>query len=1023
VAIPAGSIDTQIEMYLRPVSTGVADWTTIPAPLRDSDVVVTDGNRDQNADPGVPNWCTFTLKNSSGDFTRKNPMGAYYGSIGKGVQTRISVLSVDDTFTRTVANTNWGAVGNTAGDTWTAGTSSGGSVLAGDWSVGSGVAKHSLPVAGAYRLSELAKTTRKHNVVEVTQIGFRVPTTNVTGTGALATEIWMRALDINNNVAASVAFQIDETLQIALFERIAGTARYFLNYATLPGLNLGTTGTDYNIKAQCEGSTVRAKVWQTGTPEPVGWSVTGYGATVREGYSGVADFAFAGNTNAYPLVFQRDRVVVRVPMIAGEITDLNPSGDGKSTQKIAEVRVSGLMDRLQSSSAPAESVMKRGRSRERRWLRIGLFDAVSGDQRTFTVTTATLGNIQIGDYFFLTAPTTGLRKEDTKFTIVGTSVAGANTSLLFTPDAREAVAATDIAEVFRGTTSAQRPIAYWPCEDGDNASQVSSGLPSGEPLSITGSLDFGAESGFTMFGSSNILKIKDAELRAFIPDYVDPGYFTINFLLSMPATDEAATGSDLVQFYATGTGYSYDLQYLANGGGSFQLQVYNSALTLLYSTGPIDFSLRGNKQMVTLVLQQVGGNVTYSLYTVRVPGVISGGVGPTNITGATTLGKITEMRVNPAGGYSDVGYGHMTIIPANNWGPNELYLEISAWANRNSLLRLGKIAFEDNIDITFRDDWDVVTTNIGPQKTNKLVELIKEPAESDMGLLHGCRGAVALEYITRGALTNQTAKATFRAVDTTVLDPKDDFTNVQNRVTVTRVDGTSFTAEQTTGAMSTQDAPNGIGLRDKAFTISLGSDTQVTDQAYARLGLGVFDQYRVPQVVVSSAGASQLTIEQMLSLSVGDRVDLTALTSLFIYDTLPQLVIGISFSLGDRFYPKVTLNCVPYEPYSCLALTGDRYSRIDAVDTATAGTLTTTATGALSISSTAVYAPSTDTADYPVDVMISGERITLSAMVDTATPGVSTATISARSVNGVVKTHAVGEPITLAEPNYWQTRR
>ena len=1023
MAIPAGSIDTYVEMYLRTASTGVTDWTVLPAPIRASDVLITDGNRDLNSDPGVPNTAAFTLKNTTGDFNRRNPTGAYYGSIGLGVPTRIGVSSVDDTFTRTVATTNWGSVGNVPGDTWTAGTSSGGVVAAADWSVGGGVAKHSLPVAGAYRLSELSKTTRLYTTCEVLVTDVKVPTNNVTGTGALATEVWMRTVDISNNVAVSVAFQIDETLQVALFERISGSARYFLNYTTLPGLNLATTGVDYNIRAQVENATVRAKVWAVGTTEPVDWTVSGYGATVREGYVAIADFSFAGNTNAYPLVFQRDRVTVRIPMFTGEITDLNPTGDGKTAAKFAEVRCAGLMDRLQNSSAPAESVMRRSRSRSRRWLHIGTINAGSGDTRTLTLPTANLGNVQIGDFFYLGDPSTGLRKEDTQFTITGTSVVGANTSLLFTPDAREAIASGNSADAFRGVSAAQQPIAYWPCEDGDNATQVSSGLPGGTPLSITGSPDFGAETGFTIYGSSNILKINDAELRAFIPDYTDPGYFTINFLLTMPSADEAATGTDLIQFYCTGTGYSYDLRYTANGNGSFQLLVFNSTLTLLFDSGQIDFSLRGSKQMVSLVLQQVGGSVTYSLYTIRMPGSIVAGTGPNVVTGVSTLGKITEMRVNPAGGYDDVGYGHMTVVPANNWGPTEVEPELAAWISTNTLRRYARLAFEENgLPITFRDDWDVVTTNIGAQKTARIAELLKEPAATDLGILHGCRGAMALEYISRGALTNQSPRATFLAADCKNLELLADYTGVQNRVSLSRIDGTTVVVEKTSGVLSTQDPPNGIGLRDRGFSISLGSDTAATNHAYARLGLGTVDQYRVPRVMVTSAGTSALSVERLLSLSVGDRIDVSGLSSMDVYDTLPQLVIGTSISLGDRFYPRVTLNCTPYEPFFCFALTADRYARPDAVDTTTGSTLTTTATGSLTVTSTPVYSLSADTGDYPVDVMISGERITLSAVVDTTTPGVQTATISARSVNGVVKAHAVGESITLAEPNYWQFR-
>lgn len=1013
------SIDTYVEMFLKPVSTGIYDWTTVPAPQHKNDVVVSDGNRTLNADPGVPNRLLFTVKDSAGNFNRKNPMGAYYGSIGLGVQTRCGVWRVDDQFGRTETNT-WGAVGNVDGDVWTNGSSTGGVVAATDWTVSAGAARHSIPAAGAYRWSELSKATKLFDHCEA-RLRVKVPTANVTGTGALSTEVWMRTVDVSNNVVVSVAWQTDETVQIALADKVAGASRYLLNYTTITGLNLATTGVDYDIRCQVEGSTVRAKVWAVGSPEPIGWQVYGYGATMRKGYCGVATFCFTGNTNAKPLEFQYDMAQFRIPMFAGETTDLTPSGDGKSTAKMVAIECAGMMDRLQSNSAPAESVMRRSRSRSTRWLKIAVFLTATGTVRTMTMPTANIGTTTVGDFFYLSTPSTGLRKEDTLFTVTASSVAGANTTLTFTPDARDAVAGSDLAESFRGLSAADQPIAYWPGEDGSNATQVASGLVGGTPLSITGTVDFASESGF--LASKPILKINNAELRAIIPEYTtSAAAISFNFLLTMPTVDEAATGSDLIQFYTSGTGFSYDLRYTGAGGGSFQLTVANSALTVLFDSGQIDFTLRGNKQMVCLVLEQVGATVTYRLFTIRLPGSITGGTGPNVVTGVTTLGQLTDFRVNPAGGYVDVGYGHMTIVPGI-WSSNEVEPEFIAWTGANAIRRYSRLAWEEDIPITFREDWDVVASNVGPQKVNRVVDLLKEPAYTDGGFLHGMRGAYALEYITRGALTNQTAKAVFSAQDCKDLELLADFVNIQNRVSVTRIDGTTAIAEKTTGPLSTQDAPNGIGLRDEAYQLSLGADSAAQNHAYWRLGVGTIDEYRVPLVVVTSAGLSSITLETLLSLGIGDRIDITGLSSMGVYDTLPQLVVGVRVYLGNRFYPKVELTCVPYSVFRTLAITADQYARVDAVDTSTGSTLTTTATGSLTLTSGSnFYLWTTDATDFPLDVMILGERITLSAIADTASPGVQTATISARSVNGVVKTHSVGEEVVIAEPNYWQFR-
>ena len=58
----------------------------------------------------------------------------------------------------------------------------------------------------------------------------------------------------------------------------------------------------------------------------------------------------------------------------------------------------------------------------------------------------------------------------------------------------------------------------------------------------------------------------------------------------------------------------------------------------------------------------------------------------------------------------------------------------------------------------------------------------------------------------------------------------------------------------------------------------------------------------------------------------------------------------------------------------------------------------------------------TDVTQFPFDVIMSGERITAAAVTGTASP--QTFTIK-RSINGVVKAHAAGEPVALFTPCYF----
>lgn len=1001
-------------MYLKPVATGAYDWVSISDSVR-RECVITRGLSDLNADP-VPGRMRFAVNDVSGDFNRRNPVGLYFGSIGLGTPTRASLVRVEDVFSRT-ETTSWGAVGNEAGDTWTNGTSSGGTVTNTDWAVTSGTARHSLPVDNAVRVSELSAVDRLFVDSEV-RAQITCPVNNVTGTGAISSEVRFRCLDQDNYVAAVLQFNTDETTRLGVYEQIAGVDRTLAAYTAISGLSTLSV-TVYKFAAQVEGSAVRLKVWDATEEEPQDWQVTTQGATIRAGYTSIASLVATGNLNTKPLVVQYDNLVARIPLFTGEVTELTPAGDGMTEPKTTAIEIADVLERVQSGSTPTKSVMRRGRAAKNRWFYIATLTATSGSVNTFTLPTASVSGVQTGDFFSLST-STGPRKEDAVFTITGSSTAGANTTFTFTPDARDSVAAGNLIVAYRTSSPASLPVAYWPCEDGDQATQISSGLPFGSPMAISGATpDFGAETGFPC--SAPILKINDAELVATIPEYVDTNQsFTITFLLAMPDSDEAATGSDLVQFYSTGTGYSWDLRYTANGNGSLQLLVFNSAFTQLFDSGQIDFSLRGDRCQITLYVEQVGGTVTYSLYKTGLTGTI-GGTGPNTVTGVSVLGKCTQIRINPAGGYNDVVFGHLAVIP-DVWDANMTYYDVRAWSGQSALLRFLRLCEEESIPSSYQVDWDVVTATLGPQKIDRMVNLLKQPVQTDGGFLYGPKGAIGLELRSRGSLTNQSALATFSATDGEILPPFDpviDYAETYNYVEVTRIDGTTAIAENTDGPLSTELPPNGIGQRDESYTLSIGSDDLVQDHADWRLGLGTVDEYRVPRFTVTPAGADSLGVELLMSLNIGSRVDIVDLTDKHIYDDLPQVVLGYNLNISDKFYPVLEMNVAPYELFRTLALTTDDHSRVDGYDSFVDDPMTTTDTSMAVTSSSDNYPWTTLASDLPFYVEVTGEVMEVTAVNPSGSPQVFTVV---RSVNGVVKSHGLGEDVVLADPNYWQFR-
>jgi hypothetical protein len=111
---------------------------------------------------------------------------------------------------------------------------------------------------------------------------------------------------------------------------------------------------------------------------------------------------------------------------------------------------------------------------------------------------------------------------------------------------------------------------------------------------------------------------------------------------------------------------------------------------------------------------------------------------------------------------------------------------------------------------------------------------------------------------------------------------------------------------------------------------------------------------------------------------------------------------------------------VPAGPFSSIPVLGsDTFlPRLDTAAGTTGATMTTTATSVTFVTPAgqAIWVNSTGyPAEFPFDVLIAGERMTVTAISGTSSPQTATVT---RSVNGIVKTHASGEAVRLAVPYY-----
>lgn len=327
--------------------------------------------------------------------------------------------------------------------------------------------------------------------------------------------------------------------------------------------------------------------------------------------------------------------------------------------------------------------------------------------------------------------------------------------------------------------------------------------------------------------------------------------------------------------------------------------------------------------------------------------------------------------------------------------------------------RFARLTFELGIT-RYQDGDDADTQTMGPQKADTFLNLMKEVVETDDCLIYDEPFDIALTLRTRGDMYDQTPALVLTFPDDFVERPQrlldDAFTH--NQVTVKNRSGGEVTRTLTTGPMSTQAPPDGVGEYKHTVDVNVEDDgNQLANLADWHLAKGTLDRPRYSEVTVDLLANPSL-VTDVVAMELGDVIQIDDLEP----DPVYLMVTGFVEKIG-AVTRTVTFAVAPYEPYQ----TGE-YDRADTRYDARTSTVSTTET----TTSTAWQVECTDPEDVwsttgtPYDWMVAGERVTVTAM-NAATgsgPYVQTCTVT-RSVNGVVKAQAVGNTVHIADPKRW----
>lgn len=561
-----------------------------------------------------------------------------------------------------------------------------------------------------------------------------------------------------------------------------------------------------------------------------------------------------------------------------------------------------------------------------------------------------------------------------------------------------------LASALRRRLPTADPIAYWPLEDGQDATQAASPITGCPPLRVA---DFSFAQDDSCPGSSSLPSVGDAAtMQARVPAVLPLTGWTISMVYQLDSAP--ASTSPWLAFTATGTAaHGIVLNFTSP---NVVIDFYDASGVLITSTSFSNAGLIGANRWIRVdfTADFVGPNTDFTATFVATDGSTQA-LSTTSLAGTT--GIVEDIATAFGTQLSGMNIGHLAVFDTPNvdiWNGSE-----SGYDGETSGARLLRLGSEENVPVSVASS-EEVATQLGPQRPNPLVTLLREVEDADGGILYEDRERLGLVLRTRSSLFNQTPKAILTYSQLVApLEPTDDDRYLRNDRTVSRTKGSSARAVLTSGALSTAAPPSGVGLYDDSETLNVHSDTQLEDIAWWKLHLGTWDEARYPKLRILLHKHPSL-IPTVRALRPGDVIRITGLPAWLPPGPLDLMVEG-----GDEVLTAtewvVDLACSPAGMWSVAVADDTVPARADTAGSQLASGISSSATS-LSVTVTTGELWTTAGAEFPFDIRIGGEVMTLSGISGASSP--QTFTVSARSVNGIVKAHLANAAVELAYPTY-----
>jgi len=511
----------------------------------------------------------------------------------------------------------------------------------------------------------------------------------------------------------------------------------------------------------------------------------------------------------------------------------------------------------------------------------------------------------------------------------------------------------------RRSIPSHEPLAYWPMEEGEKASQASSPIAGVAPLSLS-RVNWASVSSLASSRALPALASSGSDLPMMHGKVPAPAETLTSWSVRWVYRLDSIPTSlrTFMRIRSTGTVTDW---YIQQQDSLSRIFGRNSEGVTVFTLDVATANNLFNEWIyVRVTATQNGGNVDWGLAWFN----IGGDAGGTSGSYAGTVGRPTGLA-SPPDGYSSLldgmALGHLSAWPSYTTLAYEG--AVDAWAGETAGDRMARLASEETLPLTVLGD---ASEQVGAQGPDLLLALLQEVADVDGGILHEQRESVGLNYRDRGSLYNQPVTL---ALDYTTpghvappLEPVDDDQQLRNDFTVTRDGGSSARAVLEDGPLSVQAPPDGVGVYDESVDLNLYADSQPEPIAYWRLHLGTWDEARYPTVRVDLAAAPSL-IDAATTLDSGDRLTIANPPEWQPPGPIDLLVSGYKEILGAYDW-DITYSCAPAGPW-IVGVADSEVARADTDGSTLAANATSTGT---SLSVASGWYEDFEDADYAVAI-------------------------------------------------------